>query len=140
VSGEHIINIFLVFFSSGPLTQDHLIELEAEELAKTYHDEKKGNVNSNKGRKKPTKEVTGTVVEEPGSLHTLPSTKKASPTLVKKTSVITDSTRHKKQNEYNKFDQNNEKVCANIKSLPSGNKKTPSVVIDSNSKKVGFLF
>ena len=45
-------------------------------------------------------------------------------------------TRHKKQNEYNKFDQNNEKVCANIKSLSLGNKKTPSVVTDSNRKKV----
>jgi hypothetical protein len=49
---------------------------------------------------------------------------------------MTDSTRHKKQNEYNKFNQNNEKVCANIKSLTSGNKKTPSVVTDSNRKKV----
>ena len=41
-----------------------------------YHDEEKGNVNSNKGRKKPTKKVTGTVVGEPALLHrTLPSTK-----------------------------------------------------------------
>ena len=60
----------------------------------------------------------------------------ASPTLVKKTSVITDSTRNKKQNEYNKFDQNNEKVCANMKRFTSGNKKTRSVVTDSNRKKV----
>ena len=75
-------------------------------------------------------------MEEPALLHhTLPSTKKASPTLVKKTSVITDSKRNKKQKEYNEFDQNNEKVCANIKSSTLG-KNTPSVVTDSNRKKV----
>jgi hypothetical protein len=59
VSGERLINIFLVFLSSGPLTRDHPIELEVEELAKRYHGEKKGNVNSNKGRKKPTKKRLG---------------------------------------------------------------------------------
>ena len=81
--------------------------------------------------------LTGSVVEEPALLHhTLSSTKKASPALVEKTSAITDSTQNKNQNEYNKFDQNNEMVCANIKSLTSGNKKTPSVVTDSNRKKV----
>ena len=74
-------------------------------------------------------------MEEPALLqHRLPSTKKASPKLVEKISAITDSTQNKNQNEYNKFDQNNEKVCANIKSLTSGNKKTPSVVADSNRK------
>ena len=76
-------------------------------------------------------------MDEPALLHhRLPSTKKASPKLVEKTSAITDSTQNKNQNECNKFDQNNEKVCANIKSLTPGNKKTPSVATDSNRKKV----
>ena len=76
-------------------------------------------------------------MEEPALLHqTLPSKKKASPTLVKKTSVIIDSKKDKKQNENNKFDQNNEKVCTNNKSLTSGNKRTPSVMTDSNRKKL----
>ncbi len=67
--------------------------------------------------------------------HGLPFTKKASPKLVEKTSAITDSTQNKNQNEYN-INQDKEKVCANIKSLTSGNKKTPSVVTDSKRKKV----
>ena len=76
-------------------------------------------------------------MEEPALLHhRSPSMKKASPKLVEKTSAITDSTRNKNQNEYNKFDQSKEKVCANIKSLTSGNKKTLSVVTDSKRKKV----
>ena len=76
-------------------------------------------------------------MEEPALLHhRLPSTKKVSPKLVEKASAITDSTQNKNQNEYNKFDQNKEKMCANIKSLTSGNKKTPSRVTDSKRKKV----
>jgi hypothetical protein len=76
-------------------------------------------------------------VEEPALLHhRLPSTKKVPPKLVEKTSAITDSTQNKNQNEYNKFDQNKETVCANIKSLTSVNKKTPSAVTDSKRKKV----
>ncbi len=51
------------------------------------------------GRKIQKKTVI--VVEEPALFHqTLPSTKKASPTLGKKTSVNTDTTRNTKQNEY----------------------------------------
>jgi len=135
------VNLLLTFFlfvlSLGSLTQDHLIELEAKELAKRYHGEKKGNVKSNKGRKKPTKKEAGTVVEEPVLLHhRLPSMKKASPESIEKTSANTDSTQNKNKNEYNKFHQNTEKVCANIESLTSGNKRTPSVVTDSNRKKV----
>lgn len=132
-----LLTFFSLYLSSGPLTRDHHIELEAEELAKRHHGEKRGNVTSNKGRKQHTKKETATVVEEPALLHhTLPSTKKASTKLVEKTSAITDSTRNKNQNEYNKFDQNNEKVCANNKSLTSGNKGTPSVATDNNRKKL----
>jgi hypothetical protein len=90
------VNVLLTFFSlylsSGPLTRDHHIELEAEELAKRHHGEKRGNVTSNKGRKQHTKKETATVLKEPALLHhTLPSTKKASTKLVEKTSAITDS-------------------------------------------------
>jgi hypothetical protein len=55
--------------------------------------------------------------------------------LVEKTSAITDSTQNKNQNEYNKIDQNKEKMCANITSLTSGNKKTSFVVTNSKRKK-----
>ena len=39
----------------------------------------------------------------------LPSTKKALPTFAKETSVVTDSKINKKQKEYDKCDENNEK-------------------------------
>ena len=75
-------------------------------------------------------------MEEPALLHqTLPTKKKAFPTLVKKTIVSTDSKKDKKQNKYNKCDQNNEKVCGNIRSSTSG-KKQLSVVTNNNKKKV----
>ena len=77
-----------------------------------YHGEKRGNVNSNKGRKKHTKKKTATVVEEPALLHhTLPSTKKATPKLVEKTSAITDSTQHTNQNEYTNSTRTMKGVC-----------------------------
>ena len=72
--------------------------VEVEELEKRYQDEKKGKGNSIKGRKKATKKETAIVVEEPALLHqTLPTKKKASPTLVKKTSVITDRKKTRNQ-------------------------------------------
>ena len=111
-----LLTLFLLLLSSGPLTRDHHIELEAKELAKRHHGEKRVNVTSNEGRKKHTKNVTKKVVEEPALLHhTIPSTKKASPKLVEKTSAITDSTRNKNQNEYNKFDQNMKRCVQIIK-------------------------
>ena len=57
---EWVVNIlltFVSFFVFKPLTRDHLIELEAEELAKRYHCEIKGKVNSDKGRKKHAKRL-----------------------------------------------------------------------------------
>ena len=63
-------------------------------------------------------------MEEPGLLHRTPPTKKkASPTLVKKTSVITDRKKDKEPNESTKSDKNNEKVCANQKSSTSCRKQ-----------------
>ena len=63
-----LLTFFSLFLSSGPLTRDHHIELEAKELAKRHHGEKRGNVTSNKGRKQHTKKETATVVEEPALL------------------------------------------------------------------------
>ena len=76
------------------------------------------------------------VVEEPALLHRTPPTKKkASPTLVKKTAVITDRKKDKEPNKSNKLDKNNENVCANIKSSTSG-RKQPSVINNDNKKDV----
>ena len=83
-----------------------MAEAEAEELAKKYHDEKKGKANSNKGKKIAPKKKTVINAEEPEPrIPTLSSKKRACPTLVKKKASKSDSNIKSKQKEPNECDE-----------------------------------
>ena len=75
------------------------------------------------------------VVEEPAFIKHYHQKRKLLLHWLRKLLSLLIVKKDKKQNEYNKFDQNNEKVSANIESSTSG-KKQPSVVTDKNKKKV----